>query len=121
MLPTLATDAAFCRQVMLSRMRPSPVTLTVNGLPVNKNKASSSLRASAGTPLHRKTRSLADLAWDVFLCKPDGDDVVSRFGGTVGDLTGPVLHVLRLDVHLTGTFDGQSQAAVTCPNAESKG
>lgn len=54
------------------------------------------------------------LAWHVLLSEADGDDVVPWFGGTVGDLAGPVLHVVRLDVHLAGTLDGQSQATVSC-------
>ena len=58
--------------------------------------------------------SPAVCTWDVLVSELDVDDVVSRFGWTVGDFTRPVLNVLRLDVHLTGTFDGQSQAAITC-------
>lgn len=37
-LPTRATDAAFCLRVMLSRIRPSPLTCTVKGLPVDERK-----------------------------------------------------------------------------------
>lgn len=35
-LPTVATEAARWRRLMLSRIRPSPVTLTLNGLPVDR-------------------------------------------------------------------------------------
>lgn len=51
--------------------------------------------------------------WDVLVGKLDVDDVVSRFGWTVGDFTGAVLHVLTVNVHFTGTLDGQTQTSVT--------
>lgn len=59
--------------------------------------------------LHRHTVS----TWNVLVSKLDVDDVVSWFGGAVGDLAGAVLLVLCVDVHFTGTFDGQTQATVT--------
>lgn len=45
--------------------------------------------------------------------KLDVDDVVPRFGRTVGDLTGAVLHVLTVYIHLTGTLDGQTETSIT--------
>lgn len=48
----------------------------------------------------------------MLISKLDVDDVTSWLGGAVGDLTGAVLLVLRVDVHLAGAFDGQAQAAV---------
>lgn len=44
----------------------------------------------------------------------DVDDVISWFGGTVGDSAGAVVHVLTVDVHFAGTLDGQTQTTVTC-------
>lgn len=49
----------------------------------------------------------------MLVSKLDVDDVVSWFSGAVGDLAGAVLLVLCVDVHFTGTFDGQAQATVT--------
>lgn len=43
----------------------------------------------------------------------DVDDVIARFSGAVGDLAGAVLLVLRVDVHFTGSFNGQTQTTVT--------
>ena len=43
----------------------------------------------------------------------DVDDVVPGLRGAVGHLAGPVLHVVTVDVHLTGALDRQPQAPVT--------
>ena len=51
--------------------------------------------------------------WDMFFGKSNGDDVISWFGGTIRDPTRPVFYVLGLNVHFTGTLNGQSQATVT--------
>ena len=51
--------------------------------------------------------------WDVLVGELDVDDVVSRLRGAVGHLAGAVLHVVTVDVHLTGALDGQAQAPVT--------
>ena len=48
----------------------------------------------------------------MLVCELDVDDVVPRLGGAVGHLAGPVLLVLRVDVHLTGALDGQTQTPV---------
>lgn len=57
------------------------------------------------------TRSVC--TWDVLVSKLNVDDVVSRFGWTVGDFTRAVVHVLTVNVHFTGTFDGQTQTSIT--------
>lgn len=50
----------------------------------------------------------------------DVDDVISRFSGAVGDLTGAVLLVLSVDVHFTGPLNGQAQAAIACADKTSQ-
>lgn len=42
------------------------------------------------------------------------DDVIARFSGAVGDLTGAILLVLSVDVHFTGSLNGQAQTAIAC-------
>lgn len=49
----------------------------------------------------------------MLVSKFDVDDVVSWFSGAVGDLAGAVLLVLRVYVHLAGSFDGEAEAAVS--------
>lgn len=44
----------------------------------------------------------------------DVDDVISWFSGAVGDLTGAVLLILSVDVHFTGSLNGQAQATIAC-------
>lgn len=53
------------------------------------------------------------ITWDVLVSKLDVDDVVPRLGGAIGDLTCSVLNVFTVDVHLTGTLDGETQTSVT--------
>lgn len=50
----------------------------------------------------------------MLVSKLDVNDVISWFGGTVGDLTGAVLLVLSVNVHFTGAFNGQAQATIAC-------
>lgn len=42
------------------------------------------------------------------------NDVISWLSGAVGDLTGAVLLVLSVDVHFTGSLNGQAQATIAC-------
>lgn len=51
--------------------------------------------------------------WNMLVGKLDVNDVVSRFSWTVGDFTCAVLHVLTVNVHFTGTLDGQTETPVT--------
>ena len=44
--------------------------------------------------------------------KLDVDDVIARFSWAVGDLTGTVLLVLSVYVHLTGSLNGQAQTTI---------
>ncbi len=50
----------------------------------------------------------------MLVSKLDVDDVISWFSGAVGHLTGSILLVLSVDVHLTGPLDRQAQATIAC-------
>lgn len=50
--------------------------------------------------------------WNMLVGKLDVDDVVSRFSGTVCDFTCAVLHIFTVNIHFTGTFDGQTQTSI---------
>lgn len=108
MLPTEARDEACRFLVMLSLIRPSPVTFTVKGLPGNKNETFQSvlrlftdLCLGAGTP-----------TWNVLLSKLDVDVIIARLCGAVGHFACPVFHVFTVDVHFAWTLDGQGQSSV---------
>lgn len=53
------------------------------------------------------------LTRNLFVSKPDGYQVGTRFSGTIGDTAGSIIHVFCLNVHFTGSFDGQSQSSIT--------
>lgn len=48
----------------------------------------------------------------MLVSKLDVDDVIARFSGAVGHLTGAILLVFSVDVHFTGSFNGQTQATI---------
>jgi hypothetical protein len=50
--------------------------------------------------------------WYVLVGELDVDDVVSWFSRAVGYLTGTILLVLGVNVHLTGALDGQTQTPI---------
>lgn len=58
---------------------------------------------------------------DVLVAEFDGDDVVAGFGGAVGDAAGPVLQLLRGDVHLAGPLDGEAQPPVAWGGGRQQG
>lgn len=117
MLPTVAMEGACRRRVMLSLIRPSPVTFTVKGLPVGHSYLRfHSPPGGPSTPPHHNPLSphvSPSPTWDMFVSKLDVDDVVAGLGGTVGDFAGAILHVLTVNVYLAGTLNGQAQPAVT--------
>lgn len=51
--------------------------------------------------------------WHVLVGEFNVDDVISWFGGAVGDLAGAVLLVLSVNVHFAGSLDGQAQTTVS--------
>lgn len=50
----------------------------------------------------------------MLVSKLDVDDVISWFGGAVGDLAGSVFLVLSVDVHFAWSLNGQAQATIAC-------
>lgn len=49
----------------------------------------------------------------MLVSKFDVDDVISRFRGAVCDLAGAIFLVFSVDVHFTGSFNGQAQATIS--------
>lgn len=116
-LPMVAMEGACRRRVMLSFMRPSPVTFTVKGLPVGdghlRDLVTKEGPRGPGAPVPPHVSPSPPVpTWDMFVGKLDVDDVVAGLSGAVGDLAGAVLHILTVDVHLAGTLDGQAQPTV---------
>lgn len=106
----VAMEGACLRRVMLSFMRPSPVTFTVKGLPVGGERARHLRWLVSGLrPIPATAQSLTRY---VLVGKLDVDDVGARFGGAVGDFAGAILHILTVDVHLAWAFNAQPQAPV---------
>lgn len=112
-LPTLATDAALLFLVMLSFILPSPVTLTVNALPAKCTVIEFSQPIKTTPQSSLIINCFTASTWHMLVGKLDVDDVISGFSGAVGNLTGAVLLVLCVDVHFTGPFNGEAQAAIT--------
>lgn len=92
---------------MLSFTRPSPNTLTVNGLPVYTQSK------QWPQPNRPDGSSLKVYTWDVLISKLDVDNVVSWFSGTVSNFTRAVLHIFTVYVHFTGSLNGQPETTVT--------
>lgn len=57
----------------------------------------------------------------MLVSKFDVDDVISWFGGEVGDLARPIFLVLGVDVHFTGAFDRQAESSITLTRAKYQG
>ncbi len=62
---------------------------------------------------YRKVILQSVCTWNMLVSKLDVDDVISWFSWTVGDFTRPILHVFTVNVHFTGTLDGQTQTSIT--------
>lgn len=113
-LPTLATDGALLFLVMLSFILPSPVTFTVKALPVHDNHLTRLVTNDKPAAVVGKPERCSVRTWDVLISELDVDDVISWFGGAVGDLTGAVLLVFSVDVHFARPLNRQAQATIAC-------
>lgn len=106
-LPMVAMEGACLRRVILSFMRPSPVTFTVKGLPVREKRR---IRVMGPLPSHQicpHQAAAQSLTRHVFVSKLDVDNVGAGFRWTVGDFACPIFHILTVNVHLARTFDAQ--------------
>ena len=109
----VAMDGACLRRVMLSFMRPSPVTFTVKGLPVGTRKSGSATSGHSSPASWPVPATAQSLTRHVLVGELDVDDIGARFGGAVGNFARAILHVLTVDVHLARAFNTQPQAPIT--------
>lgn len=108
----VAMEGACLRRVMLSFMRPSPVTFTVKGLPVSEK---GKIRFTGHLPGHQicpHRPPAQSLTGHMFVSKLNIDDVGAGFCRAVGDFAGTIFHILTVNVHLARTFDAQPQASI---------
>lgn len=49
----------------------------------------------------------------MLVSKLNVDDVISWLSRAIGDLAGTILQILCVDVHFTGTLNGQTETAIT--------
>lgn len=109
----VAMEGACLRRVMLSFMRPSPVTFTVKGLPVSEKGEDHVHRSPAWSPDCPHWVPAQSLTRYVLVSKLNIDDVGAGFSRAVGDFAGTVFHILTVNVHLARAFDAQPQASIT--------
>lgn len=118
-LPMVAMEGACLRRVMLSFMRPSPVTFTVKGLPVGRTVGQMHRPPTSKPPRLPLPSPDQSLTWNVLVSKLDVDDVGTGLSGAVGDFACAIFHVLTVDIDLARAFDAQPQTPITC--GENKG
>lgn len=49
----------------------------------------------------------------MLVSKFDVDDVISWFGGAVGDFAGAIFLILGVDIHFARSLNGEAQATVS--------
>lgn len=75
----------------------------------------------------RTTEARQTHTWYMLVRKLDVDDIIARLRRAVGDLASAILHVLTINVHLAGAFNGQAKTSIAwkgtkegfCPTRDS--